>query len=99
MTTIEATIAKCEFKFKDGGLKIAPEDPRFLISIGGVYVSGKISAKSARKLAAHQGGCSLVGRLTWQDNQLQLLEAGVVFHVKPAEAAAPTDGVTTTPRG
>jgi len=58
-----------------------------------------LNPKTARKLQAHQGSCVIVGRLAWQDNQLQLLEAGAtLIPQQPAEPAS-QPGATSAPTG
>ena len=101
MNMFEITGLKATLAFKAGQIpRIGPADPTLLLSLGGIFVSARVSPKAARKAATWAGPAILQGRLAWQDNQLQLLECGFQFvEPKPAEATAPTDGVTTTPRG
>jgi len=66
-------------------------------------IAGKINAKAARKLAAHQGGAVLSGRLlAAEDGNLILAEAGFVWlEPRPSASGAQagqggTDHATTT---
>ena len=90
---------KASVAFKAGQLpRITPDDPRILISIGGIYVTGRVSAKAARKAAQWAGPAVLQGRLCFENGGLAIQECGFQFlDPKPAEAAP--SGVTSAPTG
>jgi hypothetical protein len=92
VTTIPTASAKLTLVFKPGQLPaIDPDRPEFTIQIGNTRIAGKVNAKAARKLAVHQGGAVLQGRLVEEHGQLTLLECGFQFldPPKPVEEATP----------
>jgi hypothetical protein len=80
MTTIDATSLKVTIAFKaDAKPAIDPADPTFEIVLGTVRIGGQVTAKAARKLAAHPGGAVLQGKLIMQGGQLVLIDAGFTY--------------------
>ena len=78
--TISVTSAKFGLAFKAGELPdISPEDPQFVIDLGGLRIASKVTAKAARKLKTHAGGAVLSGKLVVQNGDLVLLDAGFQF--------------------
>ena len=96
MNRIEIASAKLNVVFREGSLPaISPDDPSFLLDLGGVQIVGSVNAKAARKLAAHQGGAVLQGKLVADKGRLVLLEAGFQFiDPKPAAAEGAEGGAT-----
>jgi hypothetical protein len=67
---------------------IDPADPNILIDLDGVKITTKVNAKAARKLASHDGGAILQGRLLVERGVLVLADAGFQFlEKKPAPSA------------
>src|SRR5262249_41983509 len=63
--------AKLNIVFRAGELPaIDPNNPEFLLALGAVEIRGKVNAKAARKLAVHQGGAVLQGRLIVEAGKL-----------------------------
>ena len=90
---IDIGSAKLAVVFPEGKLPaIDPNDPSFVLALGGFEIAGKIHPKAARKLAAWAGGVVLQGRLIVEGGKLVLAEAGFTWiDPKPkdgAEAAA-----------
>ena len=93
MKRLEITSAKLSVVFPEGKLPaIDPADPAFVLVLGGLEIAGKVNPKAARKLAQHNGGAVLQGRLIVEGGKLVLAEAGFTWiDPKPkdgAEAAA-----------
>lgn len=78
---VAITNAKINVVFKAGQLpQIDPADPQFILDLGTRALSCKISSKAARKLAAHQHGAVLQGRLICDaGGSLVIQEAGFQF--------------------
>ncbi len=94
---VDITSAKLNVVFPEGKLPaIPPDDPSFLLDLGGVQIVGQVSAKAARKLAQHTGGAVLQGKLVAEGGKLSLLDAGFTWiDPKPkagVEAAAEGGG-------
>jgi hypothetical protein len=86
---IDIASAKLNVVFPEGKLPgIDPNDPSFVLVLGGIEIRGKVNAKAARKLAAHVGGAVLQGRLIVDGGKLSLAEAGFSWIEPKAEAAA-----------
>jgi hypothetical protein len=80
MTRIDIQSAKLNVVFPAGKLPpIEPGDPVFTLDLGSVEIRGKVTAKAARKLAQHQGGAVLQGRLVAEGGKLVLLDGGFQF--------------------
>jgi hypothetical protein len=74
---IDIGSAKLAVVFPEGKLPgIDPNDPSFVLALGGFEIAGKVNAKAARKLAAHAGGAVLQGKLVSEGGKLALLDAG-----------------------
>jgi hypothetical protein len=90
MTRVDIASAKATIVFREGGLPtIDPNDPAFVLVLGGVEIAGKVNPKAARKLAGHNGGAVLQGKLVAQGAKLELLDAGFTWIDPKAEAPAP----------
>jgi hypothetical protein len=88
VTRIDIASAKVTIVFHEGKLPtIDPNNPAFVLFLGGVEIRGKVNAKSARKLAVHSGGAVLQGKLVAQGAKLELLDAGFTWIDPKAEAA------------
>jgi hypothetical protein len=93
MNRIDIGSAKLNVVFPEGKLPaIDPNNPSFVLALGGFEIAGKINPKAARKLAAHAGGAVLQGRLIVEGGKPVLAEAGFTW-IDPrpkdgAEAAA-----------
>jgi hypothetical protein len=96
MTRITISSAKLAVVFKAGELPaIGGDDPSFTLVLSGVEIASKVNAKAARKLAAHNGGVVLQGKLIVEAGKLVLAEAGFQFiEPKPAPEAATEGGGT-----
>jgi len=96
MTRLPITSAKLSVVFAEGKLpQIDVVDPGFTLVLGGVEIQGRLNPKACRKLAAHQGGAVLQGRLVAEGGRLNLLEAGFTWIEPRAQAgppAAPQEG-------
>jgi hypothetical protein len=80
--------AKVSIVFPEGKLPaIDPADPAFVLVLGGVEIHGKVNPKAARKLAQHQGGAVLQGKLIVEAGKLSLADAGFTWIEPKAEAA------------
>jgi hypothetical protein len=82
---------KVSVVFPEGRLPaINPNDPAFVLVLGGFEIAGKVNAKAARKLAQHKGGAVLQGKLVVEGGKLALLDAGFSWIdpkvVEPAQA-------------
>jgi hypothetical protein len=86
---IDIKAAKLAVTFKQGELpSIDPARPVFALQLGSHQhrINVVVNARAARKLAVHQGGCVLQGRLVDDHGTLKLLDAGIsLFEPKPAE--------------
>jgi hypothetical protein len=91
MTTISIQSAKLNAVFKAGSLpRIDPNSPEFIIDLGGFQILARVNAKAARKLAIHQGGAVLQGRLVVEHGKPVLLEGGFQWiDPKPVEVTTP----------
>jgi hypothetical protein len=91
VTRLDIASAKLNVVFPEGKLPpLDPANPAFVLVLGGVEIDGKINPKAARKLAVHQGGAVLQGRLVVEGGRLTLADAGFSW-IEP-RAAAPTEG-------
>jgi hypothetical protein len=90
---IDIGSAKLAVVFPEGKLPyIDPDNPAFLLNLGGFEIRGRVNAKAARKLASWAGGAVLQGRLLGADGELLLADAGFSWTdprpSAPVEAAA-----------
>jgi hypothetical protein len=77
VTRLDIASAKLNVVFPEGKLPaIDPADPAFVLVLGPVEIAGKLNPKAARKLAAHQGGAVLQGKLVAEGGRLTLADAG-----------------------
>jgi hypothetical protein len=80
VTRLDIASAKLTVVFHEGKLPaINPDDPQFVLALGGFQIRGKVNTKAARKLAAHTGGAVLQGKLVPGPGWLQLEDAGFQF--------------------
>jgi hypothetical protein len=94
MTTIQAASPKLSIHFKAEALpRIDPADPRFTIDLGGATIQATVNAKAAKRLAMHQGGAVLQGKLVADRGKLVLTEAGFQL-LEPKPAAATVEATT-----
>jgi hypothetical protein len=95
MKRIDIGSAKLAVVFPEGKLPaIDPNDPSFVLALGGFEIAGKINPKAARKLAAWAGVVVLQDRLLVEGGKLALLDAGFSW-IEPrpkAEAEATAGG-------
>jgi hypothetical protein len=92
MNRIPITAIKANIVFPEGKLPtIDAARPEFVLQLGPVEISGKVNAKAARKLAAHNGGAVLQGRLVVEGDRLALLDAGFTWIDPKPPAAAGQD--------
>lgn len=90
---LDITSAKLSVVFPAGKLPaIDPADPAFVLVLGGVEIAGKVNAKAARKLAVHQGGAVLQGKLVVEAGKLSLADAGFSWIEPRAETATEGGG-------
>ena len=88
MKRLDIASAKLAVVFPEGKLPtIDPADPAFILVLGGLEIHGKVNPKAARKLAQHQGGAVLQGKLVAEGGKLNLLDAGFTWIDPKAEAA------------
>jgi hypothetical protein len=100
MTRVEIASGKLTIVFREGGLPtIDPNDPAFVLVLGGLEIAGKVNAKAARKLAQHRGGAVLQGKLVSAGGKLELLDAGFTWVDPKPEAPAGSDQVVTEKGG
>jgi hypothetical protein len=86
MTVIPVQSAKFGVVFPEGRLpRIDPNRPEFILDLDGCKIQARISPKAARKLAVHQGGAILSGRLIVENGRLVLDAAGFQWMEKKAE--------------
>jgi hypothetical protein len=78
MKRIDIGSAKLAVVFPEGKLPyIDPDNPAFILNLGGFEIVAKVNAKAARKLASWAGGAVLQGRLIVEGGtRLTLAEAG-----------------------
>ena len=92
MKRVDVTSAKLSVIFSEGKLPaIDPDDPEFVLILGGLEIHGKVNPKAARKLAQHCGGAVLQGKLVAEGGKLDLLDAGFTW-IDPKAEAAREDG-------
>jgi hypothetical protein len=85
---VDIASAKLAVVFPEGKLPaIDPNDPAFVLVLGGIEIALKVNPKAARKLAQHKGGAVLQGKLVSEGGKLSLLDAGFSFLEPKAEAA------------
>jgi hypothetical protein len=96
MTRVPIASAKLTCVFHEGKLPaINPDDPQFVLALGGFQIRGKVNTKAARKLAAHTGGAVLQGKLVPGPGWLQLEDAGFSWiDPRPGAEAIETDVVS-----
>jgi hypothetical protein len=88
MLNVPISSLKVNVIWKAGSLPaVSPDDPQFTLDLDGLKIVVRVNAKAARKLAAHQGGAVLQGRLVKQDGNLVLLEAGFQYLEQKTETA------------
>jgi hypothetical protein len=93
MKRVDIASAKLNVVFREGELPaIDPADPDFVLVLGGLEIVGKVNPKAARKLAQHNGGAVLQGRLIVEGGKLVLAEAGFSWIEPKAQAQAATEG-------
>lgn len=86
---IEIPSAKLAVVFPAGKLPVIdPADPSFELALGTLVIRGKVNGKAARKLATHNGGAVLQGRLVVEGGKLELVDAGFAWIEAKTEAAA-----------
>lgn len=99
MLKIPITAVKANVVFKAGQLpQINPENPTFILDLGGIEIHGKVNAKAARKLATHQSGTVLQGRLVAENGKLTLCEAGFQFILPDKNAEVTQNASAPDPR-
>jgi hypothetical protein len=77
---VHITSAKLNVVFREGELPaIDPADPAFVLVLGGLEIAGKVNPKAARKLAQHNGGAVLQGKLVCEGGKPALLDAGFTW--------------------
>ena len=88
MTRLDIALEKHDVAFRGGELQASPpEDPAFVLVLGGLEIRGKVNAKAAKKLAAHRGGTVLQGKLGVEGGEASLAEAGFSWIKPRAEEA------------
>src|SRR6516165_4157845 len=96
MKRIDIGSAKLAVVFPEGKLpSIDPDNPAFILNLGGFEIVAKVNAKAARKLASWAGGAVLQGRLIVEGGtRLTLAEAGFSWiDPRPKDGAeAATEG-------
>ena len=98
MTRLEIPSAKLNVVFPEGKLPtIDPANPAFVLVLGSTTISGKVNAKAARKLAQHEGGAVLQGRLIVEGGKLVLADAGFSWIEPKNPAAAPASASAENP--
>ena len=77
MRRIAIGAMKVNIVFREDQLPtLDPDHPEFILVFGPFEVRTRINAKTARKLATHQGGAVLQGRLIVERGKLVLDQAG-----------------------
>ena len=100
MTRVDIASAKVTIVFGEGKLPtIDPNDPAFVLVLGGLEIHAKVNPKAARKLAQHRGGAVLQGKLVAQAAKLELLDAGFTWIDPKPEAATGLDQVASEKGG
>jgi hypothetical protein len=91
MKRIDINAIKANIVFPEGKLPaLEPNDPEFTLVLGGLEIHGKVNAKAARRLAQHQGGAVLQGRIVAEGDKLVLLDGGFTWiEPRPATPAPP----------
>jgi hypothetical protein len=90
MKRIDINAIKANIVFPEGKLPaIDPARPEFVLALGPVEITARVNPKAARRLAAHQGGAVLQGRLIVENGKLTLADAGFTW-IDPKPAAPPT---------
>jgi hypothetical protein len=93
MKRVDIASAKLNVVFREGELPaIVPADPSFVLVLGGLEIVGKVNPKAARKLAQHNGGAVLQGKLVSESGKLVLLDAGFTWIEPKPNADAATGG-------
>ena len=94
MKRIDIGSAKLAVVFPEGKLPyIDPDNPAFILNLGGFEIVAKVNAKAARKLASWAGGAVLQGRLIVEGGtRLTLAEAGFSWIDPRPKAEAATEG-------
>jgi hypothetical protein len=94
MKRLDIASAKLSVVFPEGKLPaIDPANPAFVLVLGSLEIPGKVNPKAARKLAQHQGGAVLQGKLVVEGGKLNLLDAGFTW-IDPKPEAATVGGET-----
>jgi hypothetical protein len=92
VTRLDITTMKVSVVFPEGKLPpIDPDDPAFVLVLGGVQIHGQVNPKAARKLAQHQGGAVLQGKLFFDAGKLSLADAGFNW-IEPKAVEAEAGG-------
>jgi len=90
MKTIAPKSVKLAVPFKAGELpQIAPEEPQFELTLGGLKILVRVNAKAARKLGVWKGSAVLQGNLVNQSGKLALESAGFGWIDPKPEAEQP----------
>ena len=94
MRRIAIGAMKVNIVFREDQLPaLDPNDPSFLLVMGGVEIRGRVHAKAARKLAEHKGGAVLQSRLIVEGGtRLTLAEAGFSWIDPKPKAEATAEG-------
>jgi hypothetical protein len=94
MRRIDIGSAKLAVVFPEGKLPaIDPNDPAFVLQLGGFQIAAKVNAKATRKLASWAGGVVLQGRLIESGGKLVLDQAGFSWiDPRPKDTAGPAAG-------
>jgi hypothetical protein len=93
MKRIDIGSAKLAVVFPEGKLpSIDPDNPAFILNLGGFEIVAKVNAKAARKLASWAGGAVLQGRLIVEGGKLVLAEAGFSWIDPKPKAEATAEG-------
>jgi hypothetical protein len=93
--TIKSLKANIVFK-ADELPRIDPNNPVFVLQLGSTVIHGRVNAKAARKLAQHQGGVVLQGRLIVEAGKLVLTDAGFSW-LEPKPSTPDTPGNISAP--
>jgi hypothetical protein len=92
MRRIAIGAMKVNIVFREDQLPaLDPNHPEFILSLGPFEVRARVNVKTARKLATHQGGAVLQGRLIVERGKLVLDQAGFNW-IDPKPAAEPAAG-------
>jgi hypothetical protein len=94
MKAIAIPSLKVTVSFKAGTLpQVDPSKPVIVLDLNGTQIPATITAKAARKLAAHTGSAALTGKLVIEQGRLKLIEAGFQFFDPKPEAGTETPAV------